>query len=226
MGGKQFAVWKTTPGLFLWLYGIPGCGKTVLSSTIIEDVLHHCHLNSSRAAAYFYFDFNDDQKQSYEKMIRSLITHLSVRSASTPQALESLYSSKMNGNQQPTTNELLTTLRQIIQGFKETFVILDALDECKDRQELLAGIEEMVRWKTGKLHMLVTSRKENDIEEWLKPLSNEQGKICIQSALVNDDIRTYVHERIQTDRGLKRWQKRPEVQQEIETTLMNKADGM
>lgn len=159
-------------------------------------------------------------------MIRSLITHLSVRSASTSQALESLYSSKMNGNQQPTTNELLTTLRQIIQGFEETFVILDALDECKDRQELLAGIEEMIRWKTGKLHMLVTSRKENDIEEWLNPLSNEEGKICIQSALVNDDIRTYVHERIQIDRGLKRWQKKPEVQQEIETTLMSKADGM
>jgi len=130
----------------------------------------------------------------------------------------------MNGNQQPMTNELLTTLRQMVQGFEETFIILDALDECKDRQELLAGIEKMVGWKTGKLHILVTSRKEKDIEEGLEPLIND--KICIQSVLVNDDIRAYVHERIQVDRKLKRWQKKPEVQQEIERTLMSKVDGM
>jgi hypothetical protein len=43
---------------------------------------------------------------------------------------------------------------------------------------------------------------------------------------VNDDIRTYVHKRLRTDQKLKRWQNRSEVQQEIETVLMSKADGM
>ena len=79
------------------------------------------------------------------------------------------------------------------------FIISDALDECRHSQELLTSIEEMVGWKKEKLHMLATSRKEPDIEECPKPLVSDQGVICIQSALVNNDIRTYVHERLQND---------------------------
>ena len=178
------------------------------------------------AVAYFYFDFNDTEKQQHEKMIRSLITQLSMQSSSTPRSLESLFSSKMNGKQQPVAGELLMTLQQMIQEFDETFIILDALDECKERQELLTDIDEIAGWKNEKLHMLATSRRENDIEESLEPLVNDQEKICIQSALVNDDIRAYILERLRSDRRLRRWQKKPQVQQEIERTLMDKADGM
>lgn len=28
---SAFATWMTRPNSFLWLYGIPGCGKTILS---------------------------------------------------------------------------------------------------------------------------------------------------------------------------------------------------
>ena len=223
---KQFADWKAQPDSLLWLHGIPGCGKTILSCTIVEDVLHHCDHNPTQAVVYFYFDFNDLEKQQHEKMICSLITQLSIQSASTPQSLESLFSSKMNGKQQPVAGELLMTLQQIIQEFDETFIILDALDECKERQELLTDIDEIAGWKNEKLHMLATSRRENDIEESLEPLVNDQEKICIQSALVNDDIRAYILERLRSDRRLRRWQKKPQVQQEIERTLMDKADGM
>jgi hypothetical protein len=51
----------------------------------------------------------------------------------------------------------------MIQAFDETFIILDALDECKGRQELLENIDEIGKWKTEKLHILCTSRREKDI---------------------------------------------------------------
>jgi adenylylsulfate kinase-like enzyme len=86
IGSPKFANWKRNPNSFLWLYGIPGCGKTILASTIIQD-LERCHLNLNigatpnpsqiYAVVYFYFAFSDDQKQNYEKMIRSLIKQLS-----------------------------------------------------------------------------------------------------------------------------------------------------
>lgn len=132
----------------------------------------------------------------------------------------------MNGERQPTSDTLLITLRQMIQEFDETFVILDALDECKERQNLLEDIDEIIAWKIGKLHILATSRRENDIIESLEPLLSDKNIICIQSELVTDDIRTYIHERLRTDRRLRRWQKKPEVQREIETTLMGKSHGM
>jgi hypothetical protein len=132
----------------------------------------------------------------------------------------------MNGQRRPTTGELLETLRQMVQTFDETFIILDALDECKKRQELLEDIEIFAEWKIERLHILVTSRREKGIEERIEPLIHDEGRICIQSTSVNHDIRAYTHERLQTDWGLRRWQKKPEVQQEIKETLVNKAGGM
>ncbi|KAK0507602.1 hypothetical protein JMJ35_010125 [Cladonia borealis] len=219
-----FISWKTTPGSFLWLYGIPGCGKSILSSTIIEAVFDYCSPNLTLAVLYFYFDFSSVEKQQHENMIRSLIIQLSSQCASTPQVLESLYSSYANGERQPTYNSLLATLHQMMGSFEGTYLVIDALDECIERQELLASIEELTSWKDANLHILTTSRMEKDIEDSIEPFNNHQGKIYIQSTLVNDDIRAYVHGRLRTDQWLKRW--RPEIQQEIEKALMEKADGM
>ncbi|KAA8613965.1 HET domain-containing protein [Pyrenophora tritici-repentis] len=49
----KFAEWKERAASRLWLYGIPGCGKTILSSTIIEHLLQHCHDDTSMVTAYF-----------------------------------------------------------------------------------------------------------------------------------------------------------------------------
>ena len=76
------------------------------------------------------------------------------------------------------------------------------------------------------LHILCTSRREKDIEDRIEPLAHVEGKISIDSIHVNDDIRAYVHKKLQTDLTLKRWNKEPKVQEEIEKASMEKADGM
>lgn len=223
---QEFSDWKACPDTLLWLYGIPGCGKTVLSSTIIDDILHACQLRPSSAAAYFYFDFNDVGMQSAENMLRSLLTQLAAQN-STPRALETLFSSKMDDgkNQQPSTKELLAVLRQTILEFEETFIIVDALDECAKRKELLGMIKEIAGWKTGNLHTLVTSRREPDIEECFESLPQIK-RVSIQNARLNEDIHLYVNERLRTDPKLQRWRNQPEVQKEIADKLMEKADGV
>ena len=223
---KVFTDWKTTPASFLWLYGIPGCGKTILSSTIVEDVINHCDLKPALAVLYFYFDFKDVKKQGQENMIRSLILQLYSQSKGTHQSLKALHSSCMNGERQPTPGMLLATLHQMMKSFGETFIILDALDECSERQELLKDIEEFYHWTDVNLHVLSTSRREKDIEDRIEHIAHSEGKICIDSMHVNDDIRAFVHEKLQTDVKLKRWGKEPKAQQEIENALMDKADGM
>ena len=223
---KVFTDWKTTPASFLWLYGIPGCGKTILSSTIVEDVINHCRCNPTLAVLYFYFDFKDVEKQGHEKMIRSLIVQLSSQLGGTTQSLEALHSSCGNGGRQPTPDMLLATLHQIMKSFEEIFIVLDALDECSDRQELLEDIEQFKHWTDVNLHILSTSRREKDIEERIEPLARCEGKIPVDSMHVNDDIRAFVHEKLQTDLKLRRWGKEPKAQQEIENALMDKADGM
>ena len=173
---------------------------------------------------FFYFDFNDAAKQQHERMIRSLICQLSNHSGIT--VLKDLYSSCSNGSRPPTGDGLLSTLRQMMASTGDTYIILDALDECTERDELLSDLEKMMDWEDTNSHVLATSRREIDIEEALIPLVNPRFRIDIQSTLVSADIRTYVHDRLQADRRLKRWQKDTKIRLEIEDTLLGKAHGM
>ncbi|KAH8805380.1 hypothetical protein F5884DRAFT_799144 [Xylogone sp. PMI_703] len=117
---KQFTDWKVEENSFLWLHGIPGCGKTILCSTIVEDVISSCQSNadgdayfeSDSAVLHFYFYFNDINKQSHKKMICSLIMQLSSDNETLPRPVTSLYASYLNGQRQPTTETLLETLRE------------------------------------------------------------------------------------------------------------------
>jgi predicted AAA+ superfamily ATPase len=77
LDSEEFKKWKKDNASFIWLYGIPGCGKTILSSTVLQNVLESSEEDIGQAVVYFYFDFTDPQKQDPELMIRSLISQLS-----------------------------------------------------------------------------------------------------------------------------------------------------
>jgi len=181
----------------------------------------YCQSSPSFALAYFYFDFRDIGKQ-HDSLICSLVTQLSAQCACCPNSLNALYSQCGDGNRQPATNAIMTALLHIVESFQQTFIILDALDECADRDALLEVIIEMANWKLDKLHILVTSRKERDIEDHLQPQISAQ--INLQSTLVAGDIQIHIHERLQNDSRLKRWPE--EVKKEIEETLVDGACGM
>jgi hypothetical protein len=156
-------------------------------------------------------------------MIRSLIMQLSTQNGIIPEPVRSAFESCANGQRQPTTDALLETLHYLIQDYQKVFLILDALDECAERLDLLSVLKQIVSWKSG-ICILVTSRKEADIGENLDLIGPK--KICIQSNLVDNDIRAYVRERLNNDWKLRRWKKHPVIQDEIEKTLMEKAGGM
>jgi Cdc6-like AAA superfamily ATPase len=224
--GEDYAAWKTNPASFIWLYGIPGCGKTILSSTILQNILEYCANDTGKVVAYFYFDFNDTQKQSPELMIRSLVSQLSQQCVKIPATLEALFSSCENGQRQPSLDSLLEVMRSIIHEFPESYIVLDALDECTDRTELIAILERTIGLKLEGSHLLVTSRKERDIEISLETIVDTQNIICLQSKRVDKDIRTYVRQSLSDNKDLSKWRKDPEIKHEIEMALVKGAQGM
>jgi hypothetical protein len=84
-------------------------------------------------------------------MIRSLIVQLSTQSKVVPHELQSLHSSGAGGSQRPSIEALMKILRGLIDNFDKTFIVLDALDECKERVGLLECIDELVSWKIDKI---------------------------------------------------------------------------
>ncbi|KAF2706267.1 HET-domain-containing protein, partial [Pleomassaria siparia CBS 279.74] len=211
---------------FIWLYGIPGCGKTILSSTILHDVLQYCDNDPDKVVLYFYFDFNDVQKQNPQLMLYSLVRQLLQQSAKIPTSLNTLFLKCDNGSQQPSVDVLMDVMQQMMQEFAHVYVVLDALDECSEREELMGVLETMAEWQLKHLHVLVTSRKERDIESSLETFIDGQDCICLQSELVDRDIQIYVQQRLENDKRLSKWRKDVALRQEIETVLMKGARGM
>jgi Cdc6-like AAA superfamily ATPase len=223
---EAYNEWKRSATTPLWLYGIPGCGKTILSSTVLQDVLQHCQDDPGKVTAYFFFDFNDAQKQDPEIMMRSLLCQLSEQAIKIPPSLDDLFSSCQSGQRQPSTDALMNALQLITQDFPQTYILLDALDECTQRGELMEMLETIVRWKVPNLHLVVTSRREHDIESSLVKFVDVQNQICLQSAIVNKDIQLYVRQRLSKDKRLQKWGKDTSTKAQIESVLMNGAKGM
>lgn len=228
---NEYTTWSTgasTPPL-IWLYGIPGCGKTILSSTVIENILQYCSGDPGKAVAYYYFDFKDPEKQLPEAMIKSLISQLSQQCIRIHPQLETLYKSCNSSAQQLAFNidKLVGILGALCEDIPAVYVVLDALDECTDRDTLTDILETIASWRLESLRMLVTSRKVRDIEETLSTIINADTNyfIPLERTIVDEDIRKYVYARISTDKKLKKW-RNGEMQQEIEIALMQGAQGM
>ncbi|KAI4682910.1 hypothetical protein J4E81_009534 [Alternaria sp. BMP 2799] len=223
---EKFKEWKENAASRLWLYGIPGCGKTILSSTVVESLQHHCGDDQRKVTVYYYFDFNDAQKQVPELMLRSLLHQLLQRSVTIPQGVDALFSSCKDGKEQPSLPVLLIMIPEVMRQFSHVYVVLDALDESAKRVELMELLETVAGWQLDLLHLLMTSRKEHDIEMYLENFVVEDNMISLQRDVVDADILRFVQQKLRDDKRLTKWNKNSEVRQEIETALMRGAQGM
>ena len=139
-----------------------------------------------------------------------------------PKVLENLYAHCGNGHQEPTLGELENTLKRILGGFSSTFIILDALDECTEREKLLNWIQTVILGKDMNLglHLIATSRPEQEIEDKFK--SYDYLDLVKESE--NHDLVAYLDYQLQNDSDLQKWNS--DTQDQIKLTLMKQADGM
>jgi hypothetical protein len=194
------------------------------SAFIIEDVARHCEINPSSAFAYFFFDGRDGQMESQTvgSLIRSLIRQFSTPYGGVPAVLTNLYNSCHDGGAQPSVESLRTTLLLILEAFDDVFIILDALDECTKRSDVLEWIEEMTSWRKGKLHLLATSRPEEDIANRLRLLN--PVNIYIEQDLITCDVKRYIDCILDGDVAFDRWNKK--IKANIKNKLLESAGGM
>ncbi|KAK3619913.1 hypothetical protein LTR22_025799 [Elasticomyces elasticus] len=224
--GAQFQAWKVGEAPFTWLYGSAGSGKTILSAGIIQDMQGYCDDDLARSLAFFFFDFNDAEKRNPTNMVKSLLSQFLNSCTHLPDAVRVLHATCEKGRREASEQQLLQALKDTIRLLPAPFVVLDALDECSSWNGLFDVIVEMQSWDKYTLRVLLTSRKEVDVEVALEHIVPVDNRTCLESHLVDKDIRTYVQERLAKDKSFKRWQKDSEIQKEIGRTLGRNANGM
>lgn len=226
--GTPFKEWKVQRKSFLWLHGLAGCGKTILSAAIIDDLKIHSKQNDLTYSTllYFYFDFNDISKQTLDNMLRSMIIQLYQQRPDVQQHLKQIWTTHGDGNRQPSTESLDSVLQTMLRVINGVDIVLDALDESNPTDEILTWLETVTKNETLPCRLLVTARREHDIESAFESWARLEEILAINPSDVNDDISAFVKEKVQNGKDLERWHDFPGVQKEIETALIEKADGM
>ncbi|KAJ6489729.1 hypothetical protein C8R45DRAFT_1138352, partial [Mycena sanguinolenta] len=178
----EFTEWIYTPMSFLWLHGISGSGKTILSSMIVDTirdlpgVLH----------AFFYFDINSPQQQKVNSLLCSLVYQLSGQ-LFWPSALSGLWETCQNGGYPPKNSDLLSILAEL-GGQQEIYLLVDALDECSERDQLLCVLASILDKKLPQMHLIVTSQNEVTANS---SLTKEAVLVSLEES-VRSDIELYV----------------------------------
>ncbi|KAH9073531.1 ankyrin repeat-containing domain protein [Lactarius deliciosus] len=230
--GSTFAEWKST-GSLLWIYGKPGSGKSILCSTIIQDIASLREAGSA-LMVYFYFDFRDLDKQHRRNLLPSLLIQLSAQSRPCCDILSHLYSIHDNGDKKPSDSVMIRCLKDMltILNPQPVYIILDALDECPNwpgipspREQVLAFVKELVDLHLPHLHICVTSRPEFDIRATLTPLAHHRVSLHDESGQ-KKDIVNYLNSVVYSDSEtmMKRW--REDDKKMVVEALSEKADGM
>ncbi|KAH9029595.1 hypothetical protein EDB85DRAFT_1516161 [Lactarius pseudohatsudake] len=230
--GSIFIEWKST-GSLLWIHGKPGSGKSVICSSVVQDIMAVCEAGSA-IMAYFYFDFRDLKKQSRHDLLLSLVFQLSTRSSPCCDVLHRVYETHEDGTRQPSDDTLQECLKEMLRllGHGPTFIVLDALDECPDspgipspRHEVLELVKELVDLDLQGLHICATSRPEVDIRSVLDPLASRSVSLHNQTGQqtdIADYVRNVVNSSPSTE--MRRW--RADDRNIVIGTLTKRADGM
>lgn len=147
----------------LWLHGIPGCGKTKITSMVIDELCGITNL------AYFYCS-RDPQKpelSSYEEVLASLVRQLACTSSSS--ALLEPVRNRIEAYEQQyfdldlpswSSEESIATLIELTDFYQSFAFVLDGLDEVSqsDCDDLLDALSQIVRQSGCLVKVFISSR--------------------------------------------------------------------
>jgi hypothetical protein len=111
-------------------------------------------------------------------------------------------------------------LKSLIETIPEPYIVLDALEECEDRDELLRLIREIHGFSS--LHLLATSRDELDIRDAMSSL--DTLTVAMEEDLVQEDIRLHIQQTLYRGDQYQKWSQG--AKEKVETALINGACGM
>ncbi|KAF3921062.1 Ankyrin-3 [Arthrobotrys entomopaga] len=198
LDSTSFIGWVTAKYQRIWCHGDPGAGKTVMTSMVINHIAESIQ-DKSIGLAYFYCDYQDQENQTADYFVASLLKQLIRRVLVLPKKLEEFYQIFCKERRLPKLSDLTNLLLQISSSFSQTYLVIDALDESdstKHRRQFLSVLYELER-KQNSLRIFVTSRSHPvDIRTAFESGPN------IKITASKSDIRDYITSRLDNDENL------------------------
>ena len=188
-----------------------------LRSAVIDEMQQGVTRRS--ALVYFYCDFRQSESTQPVTVLRTLVAEF-IR-AGWIKEVPKLSQDMTQGRSSPTKfTDLSDLLNRATKFFRSSIIIIDALDECSDIEDLLPHLIGLAAG--GDVKLFMTSRKERIIYEALEHIP------CIslkdESKSLRSDMEKHVSAELKARSKLARLPAKLKVK--ISETLMQKADGM
>lgn len=204
-----------------WLHGIPGAGKTILASFIIERIQRIPNIQ----VAYFYCKHADILKSTIIVIAKSMLVQLLRQNESL---LSYLYEKSSSSGE--SCLETVTLAKDLLEtALKSTdnvFLVIDGLDECekKDKSAIINWFKAIINTSaesdSGRIRALFISQDDGEIRKLLPSVP----KLQIKSEDNREDIRSY------TDREAIRLQTKFDLSatkiDQISSKVCERAEGM
>lgn len=217
----SFRRFKSTVSQALWISGRPGTGKTVLFSSMVNNMVESMQQGNAELVAYFYCDFRDRQLQTLISIAAALVDQLCRQADIIPTQLEAVLNPNNKGAalDQLDIDVLKDVILFFCGGYHVTLLV-DALDECEESLQLAAFLSDLIR--ASQIQILITSRPDPGLETRLKPFERLELESC--SADMDGDIARYIDDCLAQDDRLSLLS--DTVKKDIREALNQKSAGM
>lgn len=217
---KEFKTWIGTEKQTLFCPGIPGSGKTILTSIVIDHLQSQYLREPGVGIVYLYLNFRRQGDQNIEALLASLVKQLAQAQPSLPHGVSTLYEQHEKGKTRFSLDEISKTLQSMGGLFTKIFIVVDALDECQTadgcRGRLLSQIFDL-QASCG-AQFFATARFIPDI------IKRFADAMSLEVRASDEDIHMFLEGQMVQLRPFVR--RNQPLQEEIKTGIANAVDGM
>ena len=225
---ENFKSWVDGSGpSCLFCSGIPGGGKTILTSLVIN------YLESRMKAfkpvvAYIFFDYKDQGRQTVTAILRSLLRQVIESIGEVPQSIQQFYDALPPSKEENTMDEdqCITLLESLIKNEpRDAYFIFDALDECPDIDH--NSNEARSRITSAMKRLAIVGRLFITARPHVHPVTVIPDCHRLEIRATDTDMRCYIDGRIKEHQRLLRLVgSDPHLADRLNETLCRKANGM
>jgi Cdc6-like AAA superfamily ATPase len=220
LDSREYQKWVQEKGQIIFCPGIPGAGKTVSASVVVNDLTQRFSSDTNIGLVCLYCSYTQKDSQHTVNLLGGILKQLCQSRATIPQTIRDLYTNHQNGQTGVQYDGIMKTLKSYLADYSNVMVVVDALDEWQPPQNDRFNLVDELLYIHSECHinLFVTSRFVPAIQEKF------QKHPCRQIIASHDDIHRYIEDY--------QWpllspvRSRLDLQQEIKSCVCQAANGM
>jgi hypothetical protein len=217
LDSAEYQEWLTAKERTLFCPGIPGAGKTILTSVVIDDLDTRFGNDPRIGVAYVYCNFRR-KEEGADYLSLSLLKQLYQQQPHLPDDAYKLYRKFKPKQAQPSFLDIANSLDFIMSLYSRVFIFVDALDEADSHQRARFVRGLFALQSKRKVNIFATSRF---IPEIVKEFSSARS---LEIRARDEDIERYLDGTMPELPCFPDWSER--LQNEIKSKIMEAVDGM